>query len=208
MISYPHRNNSDFQLEYFMCGSCHTADGRWALMYAQKIDIENKIEHCRAQNLRREAKIADAEAVLRNRRSGKGDRLRAQADLIEAHSAGDVPELNYLAAQNELATINRLMAEVEPYRKYKHLPMLEANEKAQRDEWLGELITRAEDYLVTMGTIPQDHYNAMRRHPDFITHIGPHIRETWRAVQANGGNRFSLLKKQEPLFIERRKEAA
>ena len=69
------------------------------------------------------------------------------------------------------------MAELEPQRKFKHLPMLEANEAAQREEWLGELKERAENFLLTTGTIPHDHFHHMRCHPDFEKEIAPHIRK-------------------------------
>jgi hypothetical protein len=67
------------------------------------------------------------------------------------------------------------MAELEPFRKYAHLSILEATEASQRDEWLEELKTRAENFLVTQGTIPHDHLNTMRCHPDFKTHLVPHV---------------------------------
>lgn len=176
MISKPHRNNSDFQLRYFLAGSCHTADGAWSLLYGQKIDIEVKIKHAEAQRLRRLAAIADAEDVL-NRDAKASAKMIANADIIEQNSGTAVWELNTQAARNELATIDALMTELEPLRKYGHLPLLEANEASQREEWLLELKERAENFLLTQGTIPHDHLHTMRCHPDFKTILAPAIGE-------------------------------
>jgi len=175
MISKPHRNNSDFQLRHFLAGSCHTADGAWMLLYGQKIDVEVKIKHGVAQNLRRIAAIMDAQATIDSVDSSPSEKMIAEADIIEQTSGDDAWELNQTAAKNELATINALMTELEPLRKFAHLPVLEANEAAQQGEWLGELKERAENFLITQGTIPHDQLHTMRCHPDFKSDIVPFI---------------------------------
>ena len=175
MISKPHRNNSDFQLRHFLAGSCHTADGAWMLLYGQKIDVEVKIKHGVAQNLRRIAAIMDAQATIDSVDSSPSEKMIAEAAIIEQTSGDDAWELNQTAAKNELATINALMTELEPLRKFAHLPVLEANEAAQQGEWLGELKERAENFLITQGTIPHDQLHTMRCHPDFKSDIVPFI---------------------------------
>ena len=175
MISKPHRNNSDFQLRHFLAGSCHTADGAWMLLYGQKIDVEVKIKHGVAQNLRRIAAIMDAQATIDSVDSSPSEKMIAEAAIIEQTSGDDAWELNQTAAKNELATINALMMELEPLRKFAHLPVLEANEAAQQGEWLGELKERAENFLITQGTIPHDQLHTMRCHPDFKSDIVPLI---------------------------------
>lgn len=183
MESKPHRTNTDFQLRYFMAGSCHTPDGAWMLMYAQKIAIEGNLGNAEAQRLRREAKIEAAQYALAQDIPPFQKKL-AQADIIEANAELSTWERNVEAAKAELATINTLMTELEPQRKFGHLPMLEANESAQRDEWLGELMERAENFLLTQGTIPHDHFHHMRCHPDFESRIVPHIREITERIKS------------------------
>lgn len=202
MNSKPHRNNCDFQLKHFMAGSCNTPDGAWALLYDQKIDIAVKIEHTKAQGLRRKAKMMAAEAVLADPNSTEGQRLNAEADLLECNSVIEGWSLNLKAAENEYAYICKLMAELEPLRKYKHLPLLEANEAMQREEWLGELKTRAENFLLTAGTIPHDHLNTMRCHPDFEAQIVPHIEAITMKVIGAKGDRTKVLTNMRPLFLE------
>lgn len=175
MNSKPHRQNSSFQLRYFLAGDCKTPDGAWSLMYGQKIDMESKLRYAESQRLRRESKIALAQEIIDDPKSTKGQILGAQADIAEQEAEIPVWEMNLKAAKMEFDDIERLMAELEPLRKYGHLDILEATEAAQRDEWLEELKCRAENFLVTQGTIPHDHLNTMRCHPDFRTHLVPHI---------------------------------
>jgi hypothetical protein len=76
------------------------------------------------------------------------------------------------------------MKELEPQRKYKHLTDQEAHEAMQREEWCHELMNRAENFLVSQGTIPHDHLEAMRNHPDFSTQILPHIVNTYAKIES------------------------
>ena len=201
MNSKPHRNNSDFQLRHFMAGSCYTPDGAWALLYGQKIDMEVKVEHSKAQKMKRDAKIMENETILADENAKPWEKMVAEATIIECKSAEDTWRNNHEAAIMELNTINQIMAELEPQRKFGHLPMLEANEAMQREEWLGELQGRVENFILSQGNIPHDHLNTMRCHPDFETHIVPHIKQVFTQL-AGKGERLDLLTKQAPAFLE------
>lgn len=178
MNSKPHRQNSKFQLRYFLAADCKTPDGAWSLMYGQKIDMELKLAHAESQRLRREAKILAAQEILEDCLSKPSAKMEARADIVEAQA--DIPtwEMNLKAAKMEFQDIVDIMDELEPLRKYGHLDILEATEACQREEWLLELQTRAENYLMTGGTIPSDHFNTMRCHPDFKTELVPFITQT------------------------------
>lgn len=201
MNSNPHRNNSDFQLRHFLAGSCFTPDGAWMLMYGQKIDREAVVKSCEAQKLRREAKIMEAQEVIDNPNASKADKLKAKADIIEADAHYYTWSTNLEAAKMELATINSLMEELEPHRKYKHLPLLEANEAAQRDEWLGEFKNRVENFLFSTGTIPEDHLRAMRNHPDFQSELLPHITGVMNKL-SQAKNAIECLTNHTEYFLE------
>jgi exonuclease VII large subunit len=175
MHSAPHRNNSDFQLRHFVGGSCHTPDAAWNVLYEQRLDILQKREATRAKLLRREANRLDLEqqkAAI----ASEQDRLRYEANKIEFDAGEGMLEMALAGADKEIATIEGLMAELEPQRKYKHLPLLEATEAAQPEEWALEFKHRAENYLLSIGTIPADQLEAMRKHPDFDAVILPHIK--------------------------------
>ena len=143
-----------------------------------------------------------AEAVLADPTSTEIQRLNAEADLLECNSVNEGWALNHQAALDEYAYICSLMDELEPNRKYRDLPFLEANEAMQREEWLGELKTRAENFLLTAGTIPHDHLNTMRCHPDFEQEIVPHIEAITAKVINSGGDRSKVLTNMKPLFLE------
>ena len=201
MNSNPHRNNSDFQLRHFLAGSCFTPDGAWMLMYGQMIDREATVKACEAAQLRQKAKRLDAEAVINDPNASDTDKMRAQADLMEMEAHKYTSDTNFEAAKMELATIKQLMSEVEPHRKYAHLPLLEANEAAQRDEWLGEFKNRVENFLFSTGTIPEDHLRAMRNHPDFQTELLPHIQEVMVKL-TNAKSSVELLTNHTEYFLE------
>lgn len=201
MNSNPHRNNSDFQLRHFLAGSCFTPDGAWMLMYGQMIDREAVVKTCEAQEIRRKAKLMEAQAVINDPESTETDIMRAQADIIETEANYYTWKTNLEAAKMELATIKQLMSELEPHRKYAHLPLLEANEASQRDEWLGEFKNRVENFLFSTGTIPEDHLRAMRNHPDFQTELLPHIVSVARKLEG-AKNRVELLTNHSETFLE------
>lgn len=174
MNSKPHRNNSDFQLKYFLAGSCKTADGAWLLLYGQMISREEVVKSIEAQIIRRQVKQLKAQAIL-DSDANEIQKLEAKAELIEVNSSEYTWKMNSEAAVQELATIKKLMEELEPLRKYSHLPVLEASEACQQEEWLLELQERCENFMITQGTIPHDHFHTMRCHPEFETALIPFI---------------------------------
>lgn len=204
MHSAPHRNNSDFQLRNFIAGACYTADGAWAILYEQLLDIQIKHESTKAKIVRRKIKALEFEKRMVEA-VDEIERLTVEADLIEFRSGDGLLELALAGSEKELETIKALMAELEPQRKYGHLPLLEATEAAQREEWLGEFKARIENYLLTQGTIPQDQLEAMRRHPDFEDAIVPHISNVLTSI-AKAENKIDLLKNSPNLLLTSRGE--
>jgi hypothetical protein len=166
-----------------MANSCHTADISWCLMYEQKLDIQIKLESTKAKVLRRKAKRIEIDEALKSENYAK--QLNAQADLIEWESGNGLLEIAILGAEQEIATIKSIMAELEPQRKYAHLSVLEAAQAAQREEWLLEFKQRTENYLLSKGTIPEDQLNAMRNHPDFKTELVPFIKDVLKQINTS-----------------------
>lgn len=202
MHSAPHRNNSDFQLRHFIAGSCHTADAAWNLLYEQFLDIKIKIENTKANILKRQAYFLDLEQRKNNIKT-KQDQLRYEADLIEYNSGEGLLNLALSGAEQELNTIKSLMDELEPHRKYKHLPLLEATEAAQQDEWREEFKHRIENYLLGQGYIPADQLEAIRKHPDFETHILPHMKKTMVMIEdAKSTSNAVMLLTKTSLLLE------
>ena len=168
-------------------------------MYEQKLDIMLKLESTKARQLKRQAKKVEIDRALKS--EDEVTRLNAEADLIEWKSGEGLLEMAILGAEQEIATIQSIMDELEPQRKYGHLPVLEASQAAQREEWLGEFKRRCENFLLSNGTIPEDHLNAMRNHPDFETQIVPHVQHVVEKI-ASAKDKMALLKRNTALLLE------
>lgn len=172
-----HRQNTDFQLAYFLAGSCSTPDGAWNVMYGQKLAIENALEAGKAQRLDIRIKKLKAERVLA-KTDDEIERLEAERDIIEANNSERMLNLNEKGAQGELDTINALMEKLEPLCKYETSDVHAHQEASQWEEWKGEFKSRAENMLLANSIgIPYDHIQAMRSHPDFNKEILPHLLE-------------------------------
>lgn len=181
-----------------MANSCHTADTAWCLMYEQKLDITIKLEHTKANALRRKAKKLEIDKDLNS--ENEIIKLKAEADLIDWQSSEGLLEMAIRGAEMELATINQIMEELELQRKYANLNVLEAAQAAQREEWLLEFKKRSENYLLSSGTIPEDQLNAMRNHPDFETQIVPHVQQISHQIN-NAQDKIGVLKNNTQLLL-------
>lgn len=183
MNSKTHRQNHDFQIAHFLAGSCHTADGAYALLCDLKEDREVAIRSYEASQIRLSIKKSEIEKKLKS--WCKNTRLSAQADLAEIQATEPQSKACYDAALAEYAFIQKCIDAVQPHRKFSHLPDSEAHEAAQFDEWKFELISRAENALLTIGTIPTDHFATMRMHPAFKDEIMPAIENIKQLIATN-----------------------
>ena len=175
MVSKGNRHNSDFQIAYFIAGSCFTPDGAYSLLLDLYEERQRSVENLEVSKLRSQASFLKLTEALNNPTASDADKLIAQADLLEFN----ISEKNFaplvIAAQNELAFIKKCLDVVQPLRKYAHLPKDDATQAMQREEWKYELMHRAENYLLTIGHIPTDHFATMRMHPDFDAEISQTI---------------------------------
>lgn len=160
------RNNSDFQIRHFLVGSCHTPDGAYSLL----CDLKEKQEMMLSQNvvneLRAKAKVAKAKHAIEIS-IYEWEKLEAQADLAEVEGGAVLHDRLVKTAKEELSYIVGLMEQLEPHRKFAHLPTSEAHQAKEKEEWKLELIHRAENFILTQGTIPHDHFAHMRMHPEY-----------------------------------------
>lgn len=186
------RQNHDFQIAYFLAGSCHTPDAAYALMCDLREDRDNAIKSYEASKLREQAKIIRAKRLMES--NDEADRLDGEADIVEIDAMAETVARNLAAAIAERTTIDKCMAVLEPLRRYAHLTLPEANEAAQNEEWKLELIRRAEDFMITTGTIPTDHFSTMRMHPAFKTDILPAMDRIQALMKT--GDRTALLESE------------
>jgi hypothetical protein len=173
MNSKNNRINHDFQIAYFLAGACHTADAAYSLLSDLKEDRELALAQTESEGLRAKAKLVRAQHKIAS--DSEADRLEGEADILEHKNNQKFLEKNILAAKEELEFINLMIERINPLRRYSHLPDHKAHEAAQREEWRLELISRAETFLLTTGTIPSDQFTVMQQHPDFEDSIWPSI---------------------------------
>ncbi len=197
MHSKTNRTNHDFQIVHFLVGSCHTADGAYALLCDLHEDRDNAIKSYEASKLREQAKIIRAKRMMQS--TDEAEALEGQADLVEIEAMKATVERNLAAAIAERATIEMCVKRINHLRQFKHLPDAEAHEAAQHDEWKFELIRRAENYILTGGSIPADHFDTMRMHPSFATVLLPAIKEIETKIKT-GNVESILLDREKPEF--------
>lgn len=206
------RQNHDFQIAFFLVGSCHTADAAYALLKDQWEDRNNALNLFKGSKLREEAKALKARAVLdqfKDYLQGEAVALdlgqqcallEAQADLADIEALAATTKRNLEAAEQERDFLQMCIDRLQPHRKFAHLTDAQAAQATQRDEWCLELMHRAENYLITAGTIPHDHYATMRMHPDFKTVIHPYTQNVQTLLKHNRGEDVLKLSKQYNTF--------
>lgn len=185
------RQNHDFQIAYFLAGSCQTPDAAWSLLCDLRDDRQDALNLAKAGALREQAKRVRATKNLMD--EDEATRLEAQADLLELDALLSTTQKNIDAAEAELAIILKLQERLQPLRKFAHLPDAEAHEAAQAEEWQLQLIRTAENYMLTQGVIPADHFATMRLHPEFKTKIFPAIEKLNLMVAQAKSDRKSLV---------------
>ena len=190
--------NSNFQLKHFIAGNCHTADEAYRVLKQQWEDRDLAVRNAEASQMRAEAKNMRCREKLTNKDSSEADQLEALADLKEMEVFEEQGKAVLDAAERERDYIQHLIDEVQPYRKYAHLPDHEAHQLAQEEEWMEELKWRAENFLGSQGFIPSDHLATMRMHPAWDEHLLPHV-QTLVEMSKSGKN---ILTHHAPPMIE------
>jgi len=190
MHAKTNRQNHDFQIAYFLAGSCHTPDAAYALLCDLRSDREDALKMCEAGRLREQAKRIRARKLKIS--DNEAEQLEGQAELMEIDAMSLTLSKNTAAAKAELAYINRCIEELQPQRKYGHLSDPEAFEACQREEWQLEFLRRAENAMLTVGTIPTEQLEVMRMHPDFTQKILPRLEQIKKTLSSPEGQKVLL----------------
>lgn len=174
--------NSNHHILTNMVGSCNTADEAYRVLYFELEAQEHAYQTAMAGRLKTQAERIKLDAKLKSEDQvelllAKADEIQLKADVARVEGAIE-------RAEQEIAFIKMVMAEIDQYRKYKDLPLLDAFQACQAEEWALELVKRAKRFLITMGTIPQDHFEAMLNHPWCDSYILPKINELTLLRQA------------------------
>ena len=185
MISKFHKQNTNFQIAYFLAGACHTPDGAYILLRELREERQAAVDNYKVQELKDKAKEIRANKLLQG---DEAEKLEGQAELLELENNKKTGEVLYQAALDEITFIDKCLVAIEPLRVYKNLSDGEANEAAQWNEWKFELMRRAENLMLTTGGISPDQFATMRMHPDFQTEILPRINEIKKLMLTEGGS--------------------
>jgi len=167
--------NSNFQILYFMVGQCKTPDEAYRILCQMREDRELALGESKAGMVETKIRTLNAEKKLKSKDEIK--RLEGEAELLKIEAQKDCVKRCIKAAEQELSFINKLISDIQPFRKYKDYPDEEAHQLCQREEWKLKLIERAKAMYISMGTIPHDHLITMMSHPDFNTDIYPEIQK-------------------------------
>ena len=194
-----HWKNSQFQIAAFIAGKCHTADEARRKLLMLQAERQMSLDKSKITAMKRKARRAAIDAVLTSDDATEWAQLEASAELEEMKQGEEMGKELIAEAEREVAFIEQLIELIEPYRLYADLPDHEAFQVVQREEWLLELTSRAQTYLMCTGGIPVDHFNAMRAHPDWATVISPLIN---KMAQASKDGQSITAFSKPPKFME------
>lgn len=186
MTSKNHKRNTNFQIAYFLAGSCHTADGAYALLCELQEERQLVVDNYKVNLLKDKVKEIKAKKLLTS--IEEADKLEGEAELLELENNKKFSEILYKAALEELEFINKCITAVQPLRKFRDLSDAESHETAQFQEWELELIHRVENYMLTTGGVPPDLFATLRLHPSFQTKILPRINEIKKLMLTREGS--------------------
>lgn len=172
-ITASHWRNSIFQITHFLAGKCHTPDEAYRVLCQLHEERDLAVKNAEATELKQQAKRIRAERDLNS--EDEAVVLDARAIIKEMEAFENQTASCLIDAKYERDFIEKLISKIEPYRIFAYLPPHEAHQAAQWEEWKLELIWRAENYLLTSGSIPPDHFETMRLHPAFEESILPAI---------------------------------
>lgn len=186
MIVKRNRHNNNFQIAYFIAGSCFTPDAAYFALLNQRDERQRALDAESVSRLRREARQLQITALAASDQAV--DQITAQADQLELDLERATAEPLIRACEEELAFINLCIDRIQPLRKYSDLPDAEAAEACQREEIAREFQYRIENYLMSSGAIPHNELATMRQHPDFEQILLPHIQRVQTALTYENGS--------------------
>jgi hypothetical protein len=185
MIVKRNRQNNNFQIAYFIAGSCFTPDAAYFALLNQRDDRRRALQHQAVEARRSQAKKLQAQRLVES--ADPVEQLQGQADLEELHNQCQDSELLAESCREELAFIDLCIERITPLRQYSHMTDNDAAEACQREEFAREFQFRIENFMATSGSIPHTELAVMRQHPDFNNLLLPHINHVTRLLQSPGG---------------------
>lgn len=189
-----HWRNSNFQKLFFIICAKHTVDDAYRVALELREERQLAVDVAIANRKKTLAKRKRLERIINNPDSDELDVIEAEADLEEMDAHQKNGQACFDEAVREIEFLNKAIDVMEPHRKYAHLPSHEAFQLAQTEEWARELLFRAENSLLTIGSIDTENLKNIRLHPQGTTRLLPAIRELSQLIQS--GNAHLLKDRQ------------
>lgn len=158
-----------------MIGPCNTADEAYRVLHYELEAQMNHYNHAKGGGILDALKLKQLQNQTQDPTWETAE--HARGELVQFEAARTRVEAATERAEREIVFIKQVMAELEPHRKYRDLPLLDAFEACQAEEWALELVKRAKRFLLTNRTIPVDHFEAMTNHPWWDAYIMPQVSE-------------------------------
>lgn len=195
-----HWRNSQFQTIYFIIGKCHTADEAYRVVAQQLEEREQAVDLARISE--EEFKIRRMKAEEQLKSTNKITIYEGEVEMKKIDMDYKYFKLNFDEAVREVDFLRECKNKLEPFRRYRDYPEHIANQLIQQEEWKHELILRAKEFILTRGTIPEDHLRTFTLHPEFKTAILPIMDETVKALKDGRGAEI-LFNSELPEFKKR-----
>lgn len=204
-----HWRNSQFQTIYFIIGKCHTADEAYRVILQQLEERQQAVDMAKLTD--EEFKLRRMKAEEQIKSTNKITKYEGELEMKKIDVDYKYFKLNFEEAERELAFLEDCKNKLEPFRKYRDIPIHIANQLIQQEEWKHELILRAKEFILTRGTIPEDQLRTLMLHPEFKTGILPVMDATVKALKDGKGMEILLNNelpefKREVLALENKNE--
>jgi hypothetical protein len=175
--------HSRFYYVHFIAGGKNTPEEAHRTLNKERSVLQKELTELELERLRDhdKNKNSDATAMMTNDLT-MADRLK---ELLA--SSGEAKVGVERAIEKEIAFIDKLLKAVEKHFEHPELSPEEAYEKCQRQEALLEILTTAENMVLTMGGVPPDALKQFRLHPDFAAIIMPAVNEMMQMQRSKQG---------------------
>jgi hypothetical protein len=173
-------SHSRFYYVHFVAGSKNTPDAAHRALTTEKAQLEKEHNKLRLEMVK--------EAIEGHRLDditlGPTETVQFAA-LVAARVEKQSSEIEKM--EKEILFIEKLLSIIEKHSEYPDIPREEAYERCQRQESLLEILTNAENMVLTMGGVPPDALMKFRLHPDFAPVIMPAINEMMQMQRSKHG---------------------
>lgn len=192
--------NSNYYILTNLIGCVNTPDEAYRVLHYEIEHRQHIYRNAVAGEKISQSKALVLDAGLNNTVKDSAEHLRLLGEQEQFFNDLQRSAQAQARARVELDFLVDVLRRLDPHRKYASLPLLEAFEACQAEEWALELVKRAKVFMLTAGTIPHDHFSAMMQHPWFEDFIAPQLPTIGEL--SRGGLLLGHIATTRPVFME------